>query len=146
MAERETVTETSTATQTLSPNYRLCAAIAVLGLPLYFVSIWALGAVELFAIFLSVQAATLRLVFAEMSLTVYRRDSVIRDFPYAEWCFWEIYWSPVPVLFYFREINSIHFLPIIFSPAQLRQALELRVPLDGLKAANAPSSTRAQDS
>jgi hypothetical protein len=28
------------------------------------------------------------------------------------------------VLFYFREVSSIHFLPILFSPSQLRSCLE----------------------
>ena len=30
-------------------------------------------------------------------------------------------------LFYFRETQSIHFLPILFSPKELREQLELRV-------------------
>lgn len=134
--------EQSQDTMTLAPNYRLCLAIAALGLPLYFISLWALGAVELFALFLSVQAATLRLVFGDTSLTVYRRDTIVRDFPYAEWKYWDIYWSPVPTLFYFREVNSIHFLPIIFSPTQLRQALESRVPLTELPGDRQPASTQ----
>ncbi|MEO1133655.1 MAG: DUF3119 family protein [Cyanobacteria bacterium J06639_1] len=139
------MSETSTENLTLEPNYRLCGAIALLGLPLYFVSVWALGAVELFAVFLSVQAATLRLVFGETSLTVFRRESIIRDFPYAEWLHWEIFWSPVPILFYFREVKSIHFLPIIFSPTQLRTALESRVPLTDLQENAAPFDPTPQN-
>ena len=30
-------------------------------------------------------------------------------------------------MFYFRETQSIHFLPILFSPKVLREQLELRV-------------------
>jgi hypothetical protein len=40
----------------------------------------------------------------------------------------EIFWSPVPILFYFREVNSIHFLPMLFQSAALRTQLETRLP------------------
>ena len=33
----------------------------------------------------------------------------------------------MPGLFYFRETQSIHCLPILFSPKELREQLELRV-------------------
>ena len=42
----------------LAPDFRLPAAIALLGAPLFFVSVWVCGAIELFAIFLSIQTAT----------------------------------------------------------------------------------------
>jgi hypothetical protein len=79
-------------------------------------------------IFLLVQAFTLTLRFTPDALAIYRGDSLIRHFPYAEWEHWEIFWSPMPILFYFREVNSIHFLPIIFSPTQLRSCLESHCP------------------
>jgi hypothetical protein len=84
-----------------------------------------MGAITgLFGLFLLVQVLTLTLRFTDSALEVYRRETVIRHFPYAEWQHWDIFWSPVPVLFYFREVNSIHFLPILFSPSQLRSCLE----------------------
>ncbi|WP_017325490.1 DUF3119 family protein [Synechococcus sp. PCC 7336] len=121
---------TTEAAIALTPDYRLPAAIALLGALLFFVSIWASVAIELFAVFLSVQTATLRLEFDATTLKVYRNQSQIRDFPYADWSNWEIFWSPLPILFYFREVNSIHFLPIIFNPGELKQALVRHVPLN----------------
>ena len=113
---------------TLSPDFRLPAAIALLGAPLFFVSMWVCGVVELFAVFLMVQTAILRLTFTETSLKVFRGQTEIRDFPYKDWLNWEIFWSPVAILFYFKEVNSIHFLPIIFSPNELRSVLQKFVP------------------
>jgi hypothetical protein len=73
---------------------------------------------------LLVQTLILTLRFTDSALEVYRGKTLIRHFPYAEWQHWEIFWQPVPILFYFREVNSIHFLPIIFSPSELRVCLE----------------------
>ncbi len=111
-------------TITLAPSYRLSLGIILLSLPLAFLSVWATAGVALFGLFLVIQTATLRLVFTPESLEVYRGEDRIRDFPYQEWLHWEIYIQPVPILFYFREINSIHFLPILFNPTQLRTCLE----------------------
>ncbi len=95
-----------------------------LAIPLMFVQLWVAAVLGLFGVFLLVQALTLTLRFTENSLDIYRGEKLIRHFPYAEWEHWEIFWSPVPILFYFREVNSIHFLPILFSPTQLRTCLE----------------------
>jgi hypothetical protein len=86
------------------------------------------GLVFLFGLFLLYQTATLRLVFTTTDLDIYRGDQRIRRFPYAEWEIWEIFWSPVPILFYFREVNSIHFLPILFNPDELRSQLTHHLP------------------
>jgi len=93
-------------------------------IPLIFLQVWLAAVVGVFGLFLLVQALTLTLQFTEEALDIYRGDTLIRHFPYGEWEHWEIFWSPVPILFYFREVNSIHFLPIIFSPEQLRNCLE----------------------
>jgi hypothetical protein len=53
---------------------------------------------------------------------------VLRRFRYAEWQNWRIFWPYFPVLFYFREVNSIHFLPILFSPTMLKSCVEERCP------------------
>lgn len=115
---------------TLSPDFRLPAAIALLASPLFFVSIWVCGAIELFAVFLIVQTAMLRLTFTGTSLKVLRGQTEIRDFPYADWLNWEIFWSPAAILFYFKEVNSIHFVPVLFDPTELRMALQEHVPRD----------------
>ncbi len=127
-----TVTPDSTAvstaeTVTLAPSFLLPAAVVLLALPCLVLSGWISAIVGLFGLFLLVQTATLRLVFTETALDVYRRDQRIRQFPYQDWQYWQIYWQSVPILFYFREIKSIHFLPILFNPQQLRQQLVERL-------------------
>lgn len=112
---------------TLTPSFLLPAAVVFLALPCLVLSVWVSAIVGLFGLFLLVQTATLRLVFTETALDVYRRDQRIRQFPYQDWQYWQIYWQSVPILFYFREIKSIHFLPILFSPDQLRQQLVTRL-------------------
>ena len=78
--------------------------------------------------FLLLQSALLRLQYTSTNLDVYRSGKIIRSFPYSEWSHWEIFWQPIPILFYFREVNSIHFLPILFDPKMLRVLLEQRCP------------------
>ena len=51
----------------------------------------------------------------------------LRRFPYDQWLSWRLFAPWLPGLFYFRETQSIHFLPILFSPKELREQLELRV-------------------
>jgi len=101
-------------------------AIALLGIALGFWNIWVGGVIALFGVFLLIQAATLRLRFTATDLDIYRGDKQIRQFPYRDWLNWEIFWQPVPILFYFKEINSIHFVPVLFDPKTLRECLEQR--------------------
>lgn len=123
------MTASSTAeTTTLRPSYTIPIVLLVLAILLALVQIWVSLAVALFGAFLLYQAATLRLVFTETDLDIYRGETRIRRFPFQEWATWEIFWSPVPILFYFREVNSIHFLPMLFSPSELRSQLEQHVP------------------
>ncbi len=120
------MTSTPTAIATdLSPSYRIPLVVIGLGILLALGKIWLGALVGLFGVFLLVQAMTLTLRFTDSALDIYRRDTVIRHFPYEDWQHWEIFWRPVPVLFYFREVNSIHFLPIIFDPTALRACLEI---------------------
>jgi hypothetical protein len=88
-------------------------------------------AIALFGLFLLFQTATIRLRFTETDLDIYRSETLLRRFPYKDWQNWQIFWSPVPILFYFKEVNSIHFLPILFDPKALQSCLEARVPLTG---------------
>lgn len=125
----KTVTSNSSAASTdLAPSYRIPLVLMGLAIPLIFVQIWLAGAIGLFGVFLLVQALTLTLRFSDTALDIYRGETLIRNFPYAEWQNWEIFWGPVPTLFYFREVNSIHFLPILFNPAQLRSSLMAHCP------------------
>lgn len=126
-----TTTAASTAsaeTIVLSPSYNLPIAIVFLAVPLFFVQVWVSVAIALFGFFLLVQAATLRLSFTETALDIERGQTLIRRFPYQDWQNWRIFWSPVPILFYFKEVNSIHFLPILFDPKALHACLEARCP------------------
>ena len=117
------------ATVSISPSPRLALLIMLFSaclLPLPF-SPWPTAVVGLFGVFLLVQTYSLRLEFTGDTLVVWRGKQELRRFPYAEWQSWRLFAPWLPGLFYFREINSIHFLPILFNPAELRQQLEQRV-------------------
>ena len=112
----------------LRPSYNIPLILIIASLPIALWQVW-LGAIaSLFGLFLMFQAVTLRLKFTETDLDIYRGGDRIRRFPYSEWQNWRIFWTRVPILFYFKEIKSIHFLPIIFDPRSLQQALEARCP------------------
>jgi Protein of unknown function (DUF3119) len=121
-------TVSASATAILAPSYRLPLGLAIAALAISFLNLWLGAPLLLFAVFLTIQTATLRLHFTEIALEIYRGKTLIRNFPYAAWMDWQIFWSPVPILFYFREIESIHFLPILFDPAQLKTCLERCCP------------------
>jgi hypothetical protein len=108
----------------LSPSYYIPLVLIVVALPLLWLQFWVGIAMGVFGLFLGLQTATIRLKFTATALEVYRSGSVIRNFPYCEWSEWQIFWAPVPILFYFREVNSIHFLPMLFDAKQLRSCLE----------------------
>ncbi len=118
----------TTETIELAPNYRIAIAVVAIGVGVTVLNLWVGAVVALFGVFLFVQTVLLRLRFTAQSLEVYRGETMIRSFPYTEWSHWEIFWKPIPILFYFREINSIHFLPILFDPATLEQCLIQRCP------------------
>jgi hypothetical protein len=107
----------------------LLLAGACLGLrPLWGGVVWLALATGLMGLFLLLQAALLRLRFTPEALLVARRDTVIRRFPYEAWIGWRVWWPALPVLFYFREENSIHLLPMLFDATALREQLEQRLP------------------
>ena len=97
---------------------------ALLPLPLH---PWPTLVVVLFGVFLLIQSASLRLEFEERALIVWQNGRELRRFPYDQWLAWRLFATWLPGLFYFRETKSIHFLPILFSPKELREQLELRV-------------------
>ncbi|NEP18415.1 MAG: DUF3119 family protein [Leptolyngbya sp. SIO4C1] len=108
----------------LTPSYRLPLGLLAIALLLGLVQLWLGLVVGIFGLFLLYQTAVIRLVFDAEALAVYRGETEIRRFPYRDWQAWTVFWQPVPILFYFREVNSIHFLPILFSPQALRAQLE----------------------
>ncbi len=119
---------TPTQTVELSPSYTLPLVLILLGFPISLIKIWAGFPIALFGLFLMFQAVTLRLQFTDTALDIYRSETLIRRFPYQDWLNWRIFWTPVPILFYFKEVKSIHFLPIIFDPKILKTCLEERCP------------------
>jgi hypothetical protein len=119
---------TSTQTVELSPSYTLPLVLVFAALAMFFVQIWASVVIGILGLFLMFQAATIRLRFTETALDIYRAETMIRRFPYQDWQNWRIFWSPVPILFYFKEVKSIHFLPVLFDPKMLKTCLEQRCP------------------
>lgn len=118
----------SSQTVELAPSYNLPIALVIIAIPLIFVQPWLSFAIALFGLFLLFQALTIRLQFTATDLDVYRSQTLIRRFPYTEWQNWRIFWPPVPILFYFKEIKSIHFVPVLFDPKTLQACLEQRCP------------------
>ncbi|NMG18991.1 DUF3119 family protein [Brasilonema bromeliae] len=112
----------------LKPSYTIPLVLVVAAVPMLIVQPSVGGLMGLFGLFLMFQAVTLRLLFTPTDLDIYRGEKLIRRFPYREWQNWRIFWNPVPILFYFKEIKSIHFLPILFDPKTLKTCLEQRCP------------------
>ncbi len=121
-------TPQSAATVQLAPSYTLPITIVIAAIPLLLIQVWFGLVCGLFGLFLMIQAATLRLQLGDTALDIYRGETLIRCFPYAEWQTWRIFWPSVPILFYFKEVKSIHFLPILFDPKMLKSCLEQRFP------------------
>ncbi len=112
----------------LTPSYRIPIFLVIFSLPLLFVNIWLAIIISIFGLFLIFQTIAIRLKFTKNALDVYSLGKQIRSFPYQEWSNWRIFWQPIPILFYFREVKSIHFLPIIFDPITLKSCLEKYCP------------------
>ncbi|MGA0200555.1 MAG: DUF3119 family protein [Prochlorotrichaceae cyanobacterium] len=112
----------------LSPRYWVPLAFVGGAVPVLFWQPLVAIVVSLFGLFLLYQAVSLRLRFTETALDIYRGQTQIRTFPYKDWQNWQIFWLPVPILFYFREVNSIHFLPMLFEARKLQACLEKVVP------------------
>lgn len=113
----------------LAPNYTLPLVLVIAAIPLLLVQPWVAGVIAVLGLFLIFQTATIRLRFTETALDIYRGEqTLIRRFPYQDWQNWRIFWLNLPILFYFKEINSIHFLPILFDHKTLKSCLEQHCP------------------
>ena len=112
----------------LAPNFKIPLGLFVIAGGLALLSVWAGLAIAILGLFLTIQTFLIRLQFSDSALSVLRSGKVIRSFPYSEWLNWEIFWQPVPILFYFKEVNSIHFLPIIFNAKTLADCLHKHYP------------------
>ena len=119
---------TPTSTIELAPSFAIPTVLLLAAIPLLFVQKWVSLPLSLFGLFLMYQAATIRLQFTLTDLDIYRSSNLIRKFPFREWQNWRIFWPALPILFYFKEINSIHFLPVLFDRKMLQTCLEQRCP------------------
>jgi hypothetical protein len=108
----------------LSPSFTIPIVLIACAVPIAILQVWVGGVIGLFGLFLTLQAATLRLIFTASDLDIYRGETLIRRFPYQDWQDWRIFYPAVPVLFYFKEVKSIHFLPILFEAKTLQACLE----------------------
>ncbi|QOV23021.1 DUF3119 family protein [Anabaenopsis elenkinii] len=128
----ETVTSSfttdSTSTVELQPSYNIPVVLLIAAIPLLVVQVWVGLVMALLGLFLLFQTVTIRLHFTATDLDIYRGEKLLRRFPYQEWQNWRIFWYGIPILFYFKEVNSIHFLPILFDPKTLKSCLESRCP------------------
>lgn len=120
--------DNSTEVVELSPNFKIPLFLIVTAGILSLISWWLAGAIAVLGLFLTIQTFLIKLQFTEKALNVLRSGSIIRSFPYSDWLNWEIFWQPVPILFYFKEVNSIHFLPIIFDSKTLVDCLQKYYP------------------
>ncbi len=127
-----TLSSASSNATTLRPDYRLSLSILFIGLCVVFVQTWVGLVIALLGLFLVVQTTVIRLTFTDTELQVCRGTTILRKFPYAEWQSWTVFWSPVPILFYFREVKSIHFLPMLFNPVELHGQLHQHCETVGL--------------
>ena len=120
---------TTNSNVTLRPDPRLPLLVVALGAALLPLPLhpWPTLVVAPFGVFLLIQTASLRLEFEQRALIVWQNGRELRRFPYDQWLAWRLFAPWLPGLFYFRETQSIHFLPILFSPGELREQLELRV-------------------
>ncbi len=118
----------STLTVELKPSYNIPIVLLVAAVPLLVVQLWVGVVIGLLGLFLLIQTRTIRLHFTATDLDIYRGEKLLRRFPYQQWQNWRVFWNGIPILFYFKEVNSIHFLPILFDPKTLKSCLEERCP------------------
>ena len=122
------LTPNTTSTVELKPSYNIPVVLVLVAIPVLLIQPWLGCILTLLGLFFMLQAVTLRFQFTATDFDLYRGEKLIRRFPYQEWQNWRIFWNQVPILFYFKEVNSIHFLPILFDPKTLKSCLEERCP------------------
>jgi len=118
---------------TLAPRFWVPLGVVGLGLAtlplaqLWQPALWISLVVSVFGLLLLLQSVLLRLTFTGEALLVLRQGTLLRRFPYSDWLGWKLFWPALPVLFYFRERNSIHLLPLLFDATVLREQLGARL-------------------
>tara|TARA_Y100000589_G_scaffold281920_2_gene279123 strand:+ start:2209 stop:2610 length:402 start_codon:yes stop_codon:yes gene_type:complete len=109
----------------ISPYYQLPIILIFLSFMLLFlnIGIWPTVLSASFSFFLLLQAFTLRLKITNNELIVLQLGKEIRRFPFSNWISWKLFFPNIPGIFYFREKESPHLLPILFNPTQLKSQL-----------------------
>ena len=129
-------TENNSSNFTISPRAWVATGVLIVSIAAGIIYFPAGLVLAIFSIFLYIQTAILQLTFSADALLVTRKSwgapaVELKRFPYKEWQYWQIFWPRFPVLFYFREINSIHFLPMLFNADQLQSELKQRIGPSG---------------
>ena len=114
---------------TISPSFQLPIILIVLSFMLLFlnIGIWPTIVSSSFSFFLLLQAFTLRINITREDFIVLQLGKEIRRFPFKNWIAWKLFLPDLPGIFYFRETNSPHLLPILFNPKQLKEELLKKV-------------------
>ena len=114
---------------TISPSFQLPIILIVLSFMLLFlnIGIWPTIVSSSFSFFLLLQAFTLRINITKEDFVVLQLGKEIRRFPFKNWIAWKLFLPDLPGIFYFRETNSPHLLPILFNPKQLKEELLKKV-------------------
>ena len=114
---------------TISPSFQLPIILIVLSFTLLFlnIGIWPTIVSASFSFFLLLQAFTLRINITKEDFVVLQLGKEIRRFPFKNWIAWKLFLPDLPGIFYFRETNSPHLLPILFNPKQLKEELLKKV-------------------
>ncbi|MBJ7364190.1 MAG: DUF3119 family protein [Synechococcus sp. SupBloom_Metag_053] len=129
-------TENNSSNFTISPRAWVATGVLIVSIASGIIYFPAGLVLAIFSIFLYIQTAILQLTFSADALLVTRKSwgasaIELKRFPYKEWQYWQIFWPRFPVLFYFREIHSIHFLPMLFNADQLQSELKQRIGPSG---------------
>ena len=114
---------------TISPSFQLPIILILLSFMLLFlnIGIWPTIVSASFSFFLLLQAFTLRINITKEDFVVLQLGKEIRRFPFKNWIAWKLFLPDLPGIFYFRETNSPHLLPILFNPKQLKEELLKKV-------------------
>ena len=114
---------------TISPSFQLPIILIILSFMLLFlnIGIWPTIVSASFSFFLLLQAFTLRINITKEDFVVLQLGKEIRRFPFKNWIAWKLFLPDLPGIFYFRETNSPHLLPILFNPKQLKEELLKKV-------------------
>eukprot|EP00274_Cyanoptyche_gloeocystis_P003127 CAMPEP_0196655618 /NCGR_PEP_ID=MMETSP1086-20130531/5373_1 /TAXON_ID=77921 /ORGANISM="Cyanoptyche gloeocystis , Strain SAG4.97" /LENGTH=150 /DNA_ID=CAMNT_0041988029 /DNA_START=276 /DNA_END=728 /DNA_ORIENTATION=+ len=132
MLNSSSVDDTQRSAVILSPSYKLPVGLGIIDivlalndgpLPLE-------GFILFLATFLYIQATKLRLKFTQESMELISRKEdtgssvVVRSFPYQDWLNWVVFWPAFPLVFYWKETKSPHFMPMLFDPDELKACLK----------------------